>query len=70
MYSVSTLAKAAGLSVDSGTGLISGLPQALGMFTVTLSAGNSYGVGTALLTLVLKVVVERRVAAQAGGERR
>ncbi|MGA2458162.1 MAG: putative Ig domain-containing protein [Terriglobales bacterium] len=41
----------AGLSVNSGTGLISGTPTAAGTSTVTLSASNSGGTGSASLTL-------------------
>ena len=41
----------AGLNVDAGTGLITGRPSAVGTYTVTLSAMNSYGTGSAGLTL-------------------
>ena len=41
----------AGLTVNSGTGLISGKPTAAGTSTVTLSATNSTGAGTARLTI-------------------
>jgi hypothetical protein len=41
----------AGLTVNSGTGLISGTPTAAGTSPVTLSATNSKGTGTAPLTL-------------------
>ncbi len=41
----------AGLTVSSGTGLISGTPAAAGTSTVTLSATNATGTGTATLTL-------------------
>ena len=41
----------AGLNVDAGTGLITGRPSAVGTSTVTLSAVNSYGTGSAGLTL-------------------
>ncbi len=40
----------AGLNVDAGTGLITGRPSAVGTYTVTLSAMNSYGTGSADLT--------------------
>ena len=43
----------AGLSVNSGTGLISGTPTAAGTSTVTLSATNGGGTGTATLTLTI-----------------
>ena len=43
----------AGLSVNSGTGLISGTPTAAGTSTVTLSASNSGGTGSASLTLTI-----------------
>jgi hypothetical protein len=41
----------AGLSVNSGTGLISGTPTTAATSTVTLSATNGGGTGTATLTL-------------------
>ena len=43
----------AGLTVNTGTGLISGTPTAAGTSTVTLSATNSSGKGTAQLTLTI-----------------
>ncbi len=43
----------AGLSVNNGTGLISGTPTVAGPATVTLSATNSAGSGTATLTLTI-----------------
>ena len=43
----------AGLTVNSGTGLISGTPTAAGTSTVTLSATNSGGAGSATLTLIV-----------------
>src|SRR5208282_2099445 len=43
----------AGLTVNSGTGLISGTPTAAGTSTVTLSATNSAGTGNATLTLTI-----------------
>ena len=42
-----------GLTVNAGTGLISGTPTTSGTSTVTLSATNSSGTGTALLTLTI-----------------
>ena len=43
----------AGLTVNSGTGLISGTPTAAGTWTVTLSATNNAGTGNATLTLTI-----------------
>src|SRR5208282_3512919 len=43
----------AGLSVNTGTGLITGTPSAAGSSTVTLSATNSGGTGSASLTLTI-----------------
>jgi len=43
----------AGLSMNSSTGLISGTPTAAGTVTVTLSATNLAGTGSALLTLTV-----------------
>jgi hypothetical protein len=43
----------AGLSVNTGTGLISGTPTASGSFSVALSATNSAGTGTATLALTI-----------------
>ena len=45
----------AGLTVNSGTGLISGTPTAAGSSAVTLSATNRYGTGKATLTLTIAV---------------
>ncbi|MGD0090079.1 MAG: PKD domain-containing protein [Planctomycetota bacterium] len=45
----------AGLTVNFGTGLISGLPAGAGVCTVTLSAANGDGNGTAKLALSLCV---------------
>ncbi len=42
-----------GLSVNTGTGLISGTPTAGGTFNVNLSATNGSGTGTAILTLTI-----------------
>jgi hypothetical protein len=43
----------AGLSVDTNTGVISGVPSAAGHFSVTLSATNALGTGTSLLSLTI-----------------
>ena len=43
----------AGLSVNATSGLISGTPTAAGSFSVTLSATNSAGTGTATLALTI-----------------
>ncbi|MDD5261219.1 MAG: putative Ig domain-containing protein [Methylacidiphilales bacterium] len=43
----------AGLTVNTGTGLISGTPGAAGTSTATISATNTYGTGTAALTLIV-----------------
>ena len=43
----------AGLSVNTTTGLISGTPTAAGTSAVTLSAKNSSGTGSAILTLTI-----------------
>jgi hypothetical protein len=42
-----------GLSVDPTTGLISGSPTGVGVFTVTISATNVIGTGSAALTLTI-----------------
>lgn len=43
----------AGLSVDTGTGIISGRPTVTGEFVVAMSATNSLGTGNANLTLTV-----------------
>lgn len=43
----------AGLAVDTGTGVISGVPGAAGSFSVGLSASNGAGTGTATLALTV-----------------
>lgn len=45
-----------GLSVASGTGLISGVPLQSGTFSVTISATNATGTGSAVLTLAVSSV--------------
>lgn len=45
-----------GLSVDPETGIISGVVISPGTFTVNLSATNSAGTGTAVLTLIFKLL--------------
>ncbi len=47
-----------GLSVDTGTGLISGVPTTDGTFDIDISATNSDGTGHRTLTLVVTVIVE------------
>lgn len=44
----------AGLTVNTSTGLISGTPTTAGTFSVTISATNSGGTGSATLTLTIK----------------
>lgn len=43
----------AGLTVNTSTGVISGIPAAAGNYTVTLSATNAYGTGSAPLTFTI-----------------
>jgi PKD repeat protein len=43
----------AGLTINTATGLISGTPTAAGTSSVTISAGNEGGTGTAILTLTI-----------------
>jgi len=45
-----------GLAVNTGTGLISGTPTQMGIFSVTLSASNAGGTGTAPLALAVHSV--------------
>ena len=51
-----------GLTVNAGTGLISGTPTAAGTSTVTLSATNNTGTGTAPLTLTISGGTGSRVS--------
>jgi hypothetical protein len=48
---------AAGLTINSGTGLITGTPTTAGTSTATLSATNSAGTGNATLTLTIAAPV-------------
>lgn len=43
----------AGLTIDPGTGLVSGQPTQTGTFAVNLSATNAYGTTSATLTLIV-----------------
>ena len=43
----------AGLGVNAGTGMISGIPRTAGIYTVTLDATNAFGSGSATLTLTV-----------------
>src|SRR5208282_4876810 len=56
-----------GISVNTATGLISGIPTAAGISTVTLSATNSAGTGTATLTLTVMAVPVINSATAASG---
>src|SRR5204863_7194745 len=44
----------AGLTVNTSTGLISGTPTTAGTYSITLSATNAGGTGSATLTLTIK----------------
>ncbi|HMG82396.1 MAG TPA: putative Ig domain-containing protein, partial [Ferruginibacter sp.] len=46
----------AGVTVDPTTGIISGTPTTAGVFTVTLTATNSFGTSTEVLTLTVASV--------------
>lgn len=50
-YGISSLP--AGLSINSVTGLISGVPSAVGISSITLSATNAGGTGTEILVLTV-----------------
>lgn len=47
----------AGLSIDGGTGAISGAPAVLGSFNVTLTASNTLSTGTATLNITVITTV-------------
>jgi hypothetical protein len=61
----------AGLSVNTGTGLISGTPTSAGVSTVTLSATNASGTGTSTLALTIgsttPAFLVQTIASAAGG---
>ena len=60
----------AGLGINAGTGLISGIPAASGTFTATISAGNAAG-GSSSATLTLTILPAAPVltnAAAANGQ--
>jgi PKD repeat protein len=42
-----------GLTINTATGLISGTPTATGNYTVTITAENSLGIGSATLTIIV-----------------
>jgi hypothetical protein len=54
--SFNALGLPAGLSVDTATGNITGTPTAAGNFSVTISASNSGGTGSATLALTITAV--------------
>jgi HYR domain/Putative Ig domain len=43
-----------GLSIDTGTGIIFGIPSVFGTFSIPISASNSFGTGTGNLTLMVQ----------------
>jgi len=43
----------AGLSVNTTTGVISGIPTTAGTYSTTLSATNAYGTGTLIITFII-----------------
>jgi alpha-tubulin suppressor-like RCC1 family protein len=44
----------AGLGFDPNTGLISGIPEEAGVFTLTLGATNAFGIGTQVLAITCR----------------
>jgi PKD repeat protein len=50
----------AGLAVNSSSGVISGTPTVSGVSTVTLSATNAGGTGTAMLTLTINAITVQK----------
>jgi PKD repeat protein len=52
----------AGLTLNAGTGLISGIPLAAGISTVAIKASNGYGIETATLTISIVAGVTPPVA--------
>ena len=46
-----------GLSIDHSTGIISGTPTSAGTSSITISATNSIGTGTATLVLTIVVII-------------
>ncbi len=57
----------AGLNVNTGTGMISGVPTTGGVFTVILLANNAAGTGTAVLTLTVAAGVPTVTISAASG---
>lgn len=51
-----------GVSVDPATGLLSGRPTATGVYSITLSATNTVGTGTAPLTLTVSAAAPAVIA--------
>ena len=46
-----------GLTLDSDTGVISGVPAALGDFLVSLVASNKYGLGTGSMMIRVSLII-------------
>ncbi len=55
----------AGLSVNTGTGVISGTPTAAGISSVTISATNAGGTGSATLTITVTAAISAPVITSA-----